>query len=166
MTIHRWPAKPTGRSTKSIREQILDPLPVAVLHSLVAGLPGPKDETAAERAVRFDAQLAEVLSHNPRDSVEAMIATQTVVLRLLSASARDRLAGDPARVKQMERMFTGLMRAMRQRQSRPLGAIDPTVAASLGLGEFLISDPHDPNQIEEAASARILALHPAPKMLQ
>jgi hypothetical protein len=44
--------------------------------------------------------------------------------------------------------------------------MDPATFVSLGLEQFLIPDPEDPNEVEEAFSAIIVPLHPAPKLLQ
>ena len=78
------PSCPAGPTTRNL---IVDPLPKSVLHQLVANLPGPKHETDAARAARFEAQLAEVLSFNPRNSAEAMLATHCIMLRLVGEDA-------------------------------------------------------------------------------
>ena len=176
MTILPWPPDANRRSPRSSRKLIVDPLPQSILHGLVNDLPGPEDETETARAARFDAQLAEVLSYNPRNSAEAMIATHCVLLGLLAAdSHRDAVRPGlaPAMAKQFLRgakEFDKLIADMKQiltlRQARPLGQMDPALCLSLGLGQFLIPDPDDPDQAEEAFSAIIVPLHPAPKMLQ
>lgn len=176
MTILSWPAEPNPRRPKATRKLIVDPLPQAVLHSLVGDLPGPKHETDTERAARFKVQLAEVLSYKPRDSAEAMIAAHCVMLRLLAEDAhRDAARPHPdaatakkflRAAKQMDKLLTDMKRTLARRQTQTLGKIDPAMAISLGLEQFLIPDPDDPDQVEEAVSAIIVPLHPAPKMLQ
>lgn len=176
MTILPWPAAHTPRRPRATRKLIVDPLPRSVLHSLVADLPGPKDETDADRAARFEAQLAEVLSYNPRDSADAMIATHCVMLRLLAEDGhRDavRPNRDPAMAKQllrgakqMDKLLANMKQTLARRQAQTLGKMDPAMFVSLGLEQFLIPDPDDPDQPEEAFSAIIVPLHPAPKMLQ
>jgi hypothetical protein len=44
--------------------------------------------------------------------------------------------------------------------------MDPAMFVSLGLERFLVPDPDDPDNVEEAFSAIIVPLHPAPKTLQ
>lgn len=176
MTILTWPSEPARRRAKSPRKMIVDPLPQSVLQALVANLPGPKDETEAARAARFESQLAEVLNFNPRDSVEAMLATHCVMLRLLADdthrdAARPGLTPAMAKkflrsAKQFDKLIAGHKQTLADRQARPLGKMDPALSVSLGLGEFLIPDPDDPDNGEEAFSAVIVPLHSAPKMLQ
>jgi hypothetical protein len=176
MTILPWPIDHTTRRPRSTRKLIVDPLPQSVLHSLVADLPGPKDETEAERSARFQAQLAEVLGYAPRDSADAMLATQCVLLRLLAedahrdasrpilepAVAKKRLRG----AKQMDRLFAEMKQTLAHRQAQTRGKMDPAMFVAFGLEQFLVPDPDDPEQAEEAFSAIIVPLHPAPKMLQ
>ena len=176
MTVLPWPPDANHRPQKSPRKLIVDPLPQAILHSFVADLPGPKDETETARAARFEAQLAEVLSYSPRDSAEAMMATHCIVLRLLAEDSRHDAArpgvtpGMQKKFLQQAKEFDQLIAEMKAnltaRQAQPLGKMDPAPGLSLGLGEFLIPDPDDPEQAEEAFSAVIVPLHPAPKMLQ
>jgi hypothetical protein len=189
MTILPWPSDPTrDRQPKSPRKMIVDPLPRSVLHAFVADIPGPKGETEAARAARFEAQLAEVLSFNPRDSAEAMLATQCVLLRLVAKDThRDaaRPGLTPAIVKKIQRnakefekLILGMKQTLADRQAQPLGRMDPALCVSLGLGAFLIPDPDQSgpdasdspdapdNDEEEAFSAIIVPLHAAPKMLQ
>ena len=66
----------------------------------------------------------------------------------------------------MDKLLTDMKRTLARRQTQTLGKIDPAMAISLGLEQFLIPDPDDPDQVEEAVSAIIVPLHPAPKMLQ
>jgi hypothetical protein len=176
MTVLPWPPDPNHRPQKSPRKLIIDPLPQSILHSFVADLPGPKDETETARAARFEAQLAEVLTYNPRDSAEAMMATHCVVLRLLADDSR-RDAARPGvapgmqkkflrQAKEFDQLIAEMKENLASRQTRPPGKMDPALGLSLGLGEFLIPDPDDPEQAEEAFSAVIVPLHPAPKMLQ
>ncbi len=176
MTVLPWPADHTARRPKPPRKLIVDPLPQSVLHQFVADLPGPKHETDAERAARFDAQLAEVLSYNPRDSADAMLAAQCIMLRLLSEDCqRDarRSNPDPGKAKkalrtakQFDKLLTDMEQTLARRQALPAATMDPATFVSLGLEQFLIPDPEDPNEVEEAFSAIIVPLHPAPKLLQ
>ena len=176
MTVLPWPAGHKSHRAKAPRKMIVDPLPQSVLHSLVRDLPGPKGETEEQRALRFDAQLAEVMTYKPRDSAEAMLATHCIVLRLMAEDCyRDaaRTGVSSAMVKrfnrdgkQFERLLAKTRATLLRRQAQPLGRMDPAMALSLGLGQFLIPDPDDPDQIEDAFSATIVPLHPAPKMLK
>jgi hypothetical protein len=175
MTIIPWPPTGKRRRPKSTRKLIVDPLPPAVLGSLVADLPGPRDETDAERANRYDAQLAEVVGYQPRDTAEAMLATHCVMLRLLAEDAhRDaaRLDLTPEVAKKLSRSadeFDELLVEMKKilggKQNRPLRRADSDLFRSLGLSEFLVPDPDDAVEAEQALGAIIIPLHPAPKML-
>ncbi len=169
MTLIPWP--PIGsrkRHPRSVRKSIVDPLPQAVLRSLVSDLPGPRQETAAERAARYDDQMAEVLSFRPRNCAEAMIACQCVLLRVLAGMANgvsptQKPSGD---AKQLARLIIDMKQALADRQAAPLGKIDKSIFVALGLTESLIPDPGDPDQLNDAFSAIIIPLHAAPKMLQ
>jgi hypothetical protein len=174
MSVLNWPK---SFPRKSSRKLIVDPLPQSVLHQLVSDLPGPKDETPAEQASRFEAQLAEVLGYNPRNAADAMLATHCVLLRLLAEDAhRDASRRDlsPAMAKQFlrgarqaDKLLADMRKALARRQAEPQGKLDPALFASLGLDQFLIPDPDDnPDDAEDAFSAIIVPLHPAPKMLQ
>jgi hypothetical protein len=176
MTVLPWPAAATSRRPRSTRKMIVDPLPQPILHSLVSGIPGPRDETDVQKSARYDAQLAEVLSYQPRNSAEAMLATHCVLYRLLAEDAQ-RDAARPGQTeaqekkrkrmaKQMDKMLADMRHALARRQARPLGKMDPALAVSLGMEQFLIPDPDDPDQAEPAFSATIVPLHPAPKTLQ
>jgi hypothetical protein len=173
VTILPWP---TAGKPRRARKLIVDPLPRPVLHSFVSGLPGPKDESEAERAVRFEAQLAEVLSYKPRNSAEAMMATHCIMLRLLAEdthrdAARPSLSPAAEKknlriAKQFDKLVGDWQKVLQRRQAEPPGEMDAALCQSLGLGEFLIPDPADTFQDERAVSAIIVPLHPAPKMLQ
>jgi hypothetical protein len=176
MTIIPWPTGAKPRRTRAARKLIVDPLPQSVLNSLVSDLPGPQGETAPERAARFEAQLAEVLAFNPRDTADAMLATQCVLMRLLARDTH-RDATRPGLTPMMLRKFMrnarefdklalDTQRTLADRQTRPLDKMDPEMFRSLGMENFLIPDPDDPEVAEEAFSAIIVPLHPAPKMLQ
>jgi hypothetical protein len=167
MRHSRWPA------AASPGKPVVNLLPQSVLHQLVADLPGPRDETDAARAARFDAQLAEVLSYNPRDVGEAMLATHCIMLRLVADDARRDAsrATVPAEAKQhlrsakqLDKQVASNKRLLADFQSRPLRTPDPAILAAIGLKEFLIPDPA--GDAEEAHSAIIVPLHPAPKTLQ
>jgi hypothetical protein len=175
MSIVPWPPRkpPLPRKTSKV---VVDPLPEAILRAFVADIPGPKNETEAERADRFETQLAEVLSYKPRDSADAMMATHCVLLRLVAEDARRDanradVAAQTARkclrdAKELERLATDMKQMLARRQSRPLAKMDPALFRSLGLGEFIVADPDDPDQLDQATSAVIVPLHPAPKLLQ
>jgi hypothetical protein len=174
MTILPWPANRPSRRPRSTRDLIVDPLPLSVLHSIVSNLPGPKSETEPRRAVRFEAQLAEVLSYKPRNSADAMLATHCIMLGLMAEdmhrdAARPDL--DPAQAKkflrsakQFEKLRADMKKTLERRQTRPLGKMDPAMFIALGLEQFLVPDPEA--MPEEAFSAVIVPLHPAPKTLQ
>jgi hypothetical protein len=179
MTVLTWPK---SLPPKAARKLIVDPLPQSVLHQMVSDLPGPKDETPAEQAARFKVQLAEVLSYNPRNTADAMIATQCILLRLMAEdshrdAARPNLNPAMAKkflrgAKQADKLLADMRQALAHRQALPQGKLDPVLFASLGLDLFLIPDPDDhapddkADDAEEAFSAIIVPLHPAPKMLQ
>jgi hypothetical protein len=176
MTVLRWPTASATNRPKSLRKLIVDPFPQSVLHQLVAHLPGPKHETETERATRFDAQLAEVLSYHPRDSADALLAGQCILLRLLAEDCHrdaNRPSLDAAKAKkllrtakQFDKLLDGMKQTLARRHERPVAKMDPAMFVSLGLEQFLIPDPDDPNNVEEAFSAIIVPLHPAPKALQ
>jgi hypothetical protein len=175
MSIVPWPPRKPRRPKKT-PELIVDPLPDAIVRAFVADIPGPKNETEAERAARFATQLTEVLSYKPRDSADAMMATHCVLLRLVAEDARRDanragVAPQTARkclrdAKELERLGAEMKHMLARRQSRPLGKMDPALFRSLGLGQFLVPDPGDPIQRDQATSAVIVPLHPAPKLLQ
>ncbi|HEX3991556.1 MAG TPA: hypothetical protein VHX39_10340 [Acetobacteraceae bacterium] len=159
------------------RRLVVDPLPNSVLHKLVADLPGPRNETEAARAARFEAQLAEVLSYNPRNPAEAMLATHCIMLRLVADDARrdaSHARGHPEMARQHQRSakqcdqrVAANRRMLADFQSRPLRSLDPATFAALGLTDFLIPDPtQSTDDAEEAFSAIIVPLHPAPNTLQ
>jgi hypothetical protein len=171
-----------ARSPESPRETTVDPLPRSVLHAFVVGIPGPPGETEAARAARYEAQMAEVLSFNPRDGVEAILATQCVMLRLVAKDAH-RDAARPGLTpgmlkkiqrseKELEKLIRDMSRTLADRQAKPRSRTGPALRVSRGLGKFLDSDftdadPTAPdNDEEEAFSGVIVPLHAAPKLLQ
>jgi hypothetical protein len=166
----------TNRRHQPTRKLIVDPLPQSVLHQMVADLPGPEDETDAARTARFAAQLAEVLSFDPRNSAEAMLATQCVMLRLLAEhDHRDARDSNPTQAKKLrrsaknfEKLVADMMQALARFQVLPPGTPDPAIFVAAGLAEFIIPEPaQDPeDDDEEAFSAVIVPLHPAPETLQ
>jgi hypothetical protein len=172
VTVITWPS----RKPIPTRKLVVDPLPRAVLHSLVSGIPGPGNETEADGTARFQTQLAEVLGYNPRNAGEAMLAVQRIVLRLLSkdtnrdAARASRPATTAAKILRDEKQFVRMMdkweKMLARRQAGPPLEMDPAIHKSLGLGEFLVPDPTDTEHDEDAVSAIIVPLHPAPKMLQ
>jgi hypothetical protein len=154
------------------RKRIVDPLPRAVLHSLVLDLPGPKGETELQRAVRFETQLTELHSHDPRNAAEAMIAAQCILLRLLTEDFYrdancpnlDPISEKKLRhgAKQMDKLLADMKTSLARLQARPAGG--PAMFLSLCLTDVPITDLDDPDPAEQAFSAIIVPLHPAPKM--
>jgi hypothetical protein len=172
MTVIPWPR---GKSRRPVK-LVVDPLPQAVLHSLVRDIPGPKNETEAHRTARFEVQLIEVLDYKPRNAAEAMLAVNCIMLRPF-AKGTNRDAARPgrppmtaARVLRTDKQFTQLLgkleKMLTRRQTGPQPEMDPAIYKSLGLSGFLVPDPADTEHDEEAVSAIIVPLHPAPKMLQ
>ena len=176
MSILPWPNGGKRPNPAKTRKMIVDPLPQSVLRSMVSDIPGPKGETEAARVVRYELQMAEVLSFRPRNAAEVMMAVQCVVMRIMHEdSLRDaaRTDLDPRLVKESARHardFASLAKEMAETlaefQSDPLGEPDPATFVALGLEHMLIPDPDDPDFAEEPVSATIVPLHPAPKMLQ
>ena len=177
MTVLPWPAGRAPRRSSTPRAEIADPSPGTVLHTLVSDIPGPRGETAPERAARFEAQLAEVLSYTPRDAVEAMLAVQCVVLRLVTEdaqrdAARPGLPPDLARdiprsVRQMTKLTAKMKRTLRDWQDRPLPAVDSAAFRAVEPpAPAPLPDPDAYDETAEAFSAIIVPLHPAPRMLQ
>jgi hypothetical protein len=171
------PVRPTRSGPDLVGNFLVDPLPKSVLHQLVADLPGPKDETETARAARFEAQLAEVLSYRPRNAAEAMLATHCILFRLVADDARadaSRTCSIPAEAhqhlrsaRQFDRLIAKSQRTLADFQARPSGIPDPVMSAALGLSPVLAPDPgRSIDDAEEAFSAIIVPLHPAPKTLQ
>src|ERR1700676_1946330 len=75
---------PAGGTSRPTRELTVDKLPRSVLHSLVSDIPGPENETDADRLARCNAQLAQVLGYKPRSTAEAMLAVRCVMFRALA----------------------------------------------------------------------------------
>jgi len=169
------PFPPDRRATKP-RRLIVDPLPKEVLDHLVGRLPSWKDETAAERAARIADHTAEVMSYKPRNSADAMMAVQCIALRhLAEACERDAARHDISEAlvlknlkfaKQFHKQRADMEKMLGRRQAQPAVKQDPAVYQALGLQRYLIPDPEDTAQAEQAASAIIVPMHPAPKMLQ
>jgi hypothetical protein len=183
MTIPSWPPAGKPPRASSTRGLSVDPLPRSILHSLVSDLPGPSDETPSMRALRFQSQMAEVLNFKPRDSFEAMIACQCVMLRpLAEESRRDAVRPDLSEAnkkqclqsaKQLDRLIADMKKALTKRQAKPLGDMDPMMFEALGLGQFLIREhPAGAHEAEDRGSfaqfpeAIIVPTHSAPKLLQ
>ena len=105
-----------------------------------------------------------------------MIAAHCLMLRLL-AEDRHRDADQcppPTRqsektpsitAKQFDQLLANMEQTLARRQAEPPPKLDPAMYASFGLEQFLIPDPDDAIE-EEAFSAIIVPLHPAPKLLQ
>ncbi len=174
MTTSRRPAGDASCRPRRHPKLVVDPAPGSVLHSIVSNLPGPKNETEAQRAARFKLQLAQVLSFDPRDSADAMLAAHCVLLRLVAEdthrdAARPGLAPATAKkflrnARAFDRLTEEAKQMLAKRQSRPPGKMDVGMVRAPGFEEVLVPDPDD--AAEEAFSAIIVPLHPAPKMLQ
>jgi hypothetical protein len=177
MTIIPWPGK--RHRVKAPRQFTAIRLPEAVLDSFAADIPGPKSETPAEHAINHAAHRKEILSYRPRDAAEAMLATQCILLGLVTADAkRDAAAQNPRSAskrkvqlvaKQLSDQTMAMHRLLVDRQAQPLGTMNEAILAALGFAEppapYPIpgaAQPH-PAKIEDAV---IVPLHPAPKMLQ
>jgi hypothetical protein len=174
MTKPSTPAN-RARDTRDLTDEfIVDPLPTAVLHYLVADLPGPRGETGIARAARFDAQLAEVLSYNPRNAAEAMLAAHCILLRVVAEDARgdaSRAGADAAMVKQhvrsarqLDKLLVNMQRTLADFQHRPLGTPGPASFAAPSPGPRPMPDPARTTpawSAEEAFSAVIVPLRPA-----
>jgi hypothetical protein len=119
---------------------------------------------------------AEILSYHPRDTVEAMLATQCILFGMVitnaeraatnflpTSSAGKKILRD---ARCLSRQIVAIRRRLAERQSRPLPEIDNAVSKALGLSQPPTPEPNDRALAEEAYSAVIVALHPAPKMLQ
>jgi len=176
MTNLLWPPAENRPHTQSSPTRVADRPPESILDKFAADIPGPKHETDAERAARIAMRRAEILSYHPRNATEAMLATQCIILGMLVAENRRNAASSPRtsssfnkhlrNISLLIRQSAGLRRILVQRQSRPLAEIDAAVFAALGLSQPVIPRPKDRVMGEEAFSAVIVALHPAPKMLQ
>jgi hypothetical protein len=92
-----------------------------------------------------------------------MNANRDAAVQPPGSAARRKIIRDAMNLmKQISAIYEHLV----ARQSRPLGEIDRTMFEALGLGRFLIPEPNELPLDEEAFSAIIVPLHPAPKMLQ
>jgi hypothetical protein len=176
MAIIDWRLPTRQRQAKPSPERISNRLPRLVLDHLVSELPGPPNETEAERAVRNDAQRAEVLGFRPRDTVEAMLATHCMMLGMVAEDASRNAARQPATsaegkksgrvAKQLSQQTTITHRLLAERQSRPLAPLHLKVLEVLGMNRPQPPAQDDPAEVGQAESAVIVPLHPAPKMLQ
>jgi hypothetical protein len=176
MTVLPWPKDSKGRPEKRWAPPIPDTLPKGVLHSMVANIPGPRNETAADRANRFQVQLAEVLSYGPRNAAEAMLAMHCVMMTVVAEESYRDAASQPASsplqkkhlrlAKQLSGQSTAIHKLLVDRQSRPLGEASKALEAAVMALYPAPPEPDDAAQPELAESAVIALLHPAPKMLQ
>jgi hypothetical protein len=178
LTTILWPP---DTKTQSAPESTINTVPDSILDYFAASLPGPKHETEAQRTARIAARRAEILSYHPRDSVEVMVATQCILLGIVTSDARRDAAGQPPgssmakailrATKQFGKHIDALNRMTVERQAPPSGDMVQAVLQSLGVIDPPVPsppvlDPRDPSQVEGAISAIIVPLHPAPKMLQ
>jgi hypothetical protein len=160
VTVLIWPSGKARRRRKPLTGP-------PVLDSLVTGLPGPNDETDVERAARFEAQMAAVLTLGPRDVTEAMIAVQSVVLGQLADPTRQAVHPGLASAEEkkilreamrIDKRVTDCRETLLRRQATP--------QAAMHLANYPVLSPEDPDQDKEAVNAVIVPLHLAPKMLQ
>jgi hypothetical protein len=175
MTILRWPNQNGSRQGAAAREPETEALPRSVLHSLVADLPGPVGETEAERLTRFVAQLAEVLSYRPRDAADVMLASHCIMLGMLAAAAhrdatRSGVAPHTANtflrdMKQFEKMIAESRRIIALRRAASKRTARQPVPRTADLRSKTVARD-DAGQSDQAVSAIIVPLHPAPKLLQ
>jgi hypothetical protein len=175
MTVLSWPPNRKPPRARPARKVIVDPLPLATLEAF-ADIPGPRDETPEQKAARLEANKAEILSFNPRNAAEAMLASHTILMRALAGDTKREAASQPKGssrgnqflrlLKQFDKQAEETLRHLEHQQSRPLAKIDPAFFRALGLTPEVIPDPDDPAQLDQAVSAIIVPLHPAPKMLQ
>jgi hypothetical protein len=173
MTILPWPSNGTRGSARPKRKMIVDPLPASMLEKFAADIPGPRDESPDEKTARIAANKAEILSHNPRNAAEAMLATHSILMKTLLNDTRRDAARVPSKgnnflklVRQFTKQSDEMIRHLEYMKSRPLSKMDPAIFLALGITPEMIPDPDDPAQPQEAVSANIVPLHPAPKMLQ
>jgi hypothetical protein len=155
---------------------IIDPLPQPVLHMLVSDMPGPPNETKAERDARFQRQLAEVMAYEPRTAVEAMLAIQAIAMHMLhddcsreaqradlSVRLRDQNRGLARRAEAQSRDAAHMLAEM---QKKPVHKFRRTLFDALGVEPWMKPDPDDPENAEVPDSSVIVPLHPSPKSLQ
>lgn len=182
MTDPSAPARIPAPRGRKPRRSIDPPPPEDIVHAMVDGIPGPAGETPEERNTRFQAQRTEVLSHGPRNAMEVMLATHCVILRLLAEDAwrtaarpdtepnRARLCLDQARELDQQRAETkrlltrGLLRI--PHTPRPPPILDSVLCPVPGARPRQSPGPDAYDNVEEAVSAIIVPLHPAPKTLQ
>jgi hypothetical protein len=119
---------------------------------------------------------ADILSYRPRDPAEAMLATQCIISGILTAYA----LGDTAaflhasstgmknlqHIRSLYRHIRVLPRAMVERHSHQMAEMNKVVLEAYWQSQPPIREPNDRAPAEEAFSAVIVAVHPAPKMLQ
>jgi hypothetical protein len=165
-----WPPDSKGSRPRSTRKLIVNPLPESVLDVLAADLPGPPLETPDEKAARIAANKAEILSCHPRNAAEAMVAAHTILMKMLVQDFRNRDSSKgnnfPKQLRQFNKQADAMIRKLLHQQSVPLRDRDMALFHALGVVPEMMLDPNDPAQPEEAVSAIIVPLHPAPKMLQ
>ncbi len=165
------PPGPKSRRTRRVSDTADDDrLPEAALRDIVANIPGPKAETQAERAVRFDAELAEAIAYNPRDQVEAFVFVQNIIMRGYADAARREAAmtgtisAHTKLVLESEKLMQSSLKVLKKHYLPHRSP--PALIQEAELLHRLIRHDDDPALTEQAVSAIIVPLHPAPKMLQ
>jgi hypothetical protein len=160
---------------KISRENVAVLLANDVLNYFADTIPGPRDETPFEKQVRIAQNRKELRSYSPRDGMEAMFASQCIMLRMVFVDcARDYYScTDPAEREELRKQATDLAQTCREAHDllpewskhRTIDAI-PLEFAALGLETYPVPVADEPVQPELADIRLIAYQHPAPKMLQ
>jgi hypothetical protein len=176
MTVPLWSPPESRRPRDLTAKPVVDRLPEAVLDKLAEDIPGPKHETVAGRADRIAMRRTEILSYRPRDTAEAMLATQCIILGMLMAYALGDTAIFPPTssigkktdrdIRFLYRNIKGLPRCMLERRTHLMAETNRVTLEACRLSQPPIPEPNDRALAEEAFSAVIVPVHPAPKMLQ
>jgi hypothetical protein len=176
MTVPLWSPPESRRPRDRIAKPVVERLPEAVLDKLAADIPSPKHETAAERADRLAMRRTEILSYRPRNAAEAMLATQCIILGMLMAYALGDTAIFPPTssigkktdrdIRSLYRNFKGLPLCMLERRIHLMAETNRVTLEACRLSQPPIPEPDDRILAEEAFSAVIVPVHPAPRMLQ
>ena len=160
---------------KISRENVAVLLANDVLNYFADTIPGPRDETPFERQARIAKNRKELRSYSPRDAMEAMFASQCIVLRMVFVDcARDYYScTDPAEREELKKQATDLAETCREAHDllpewskrRTIDAI-PLEFVGVGLETHPSPAAGEPAQPKPADMRVIAFQHPAPKMLQ
>jgi hypothetical protein len=146
-----------------------------VLNYFADTIPGPRDETPFERQARIAKNRKELRSYSPRDAMEAMFASQCIVLRMVFVDcARDYYScTDPAEREELKKQATDLAETCREAHDllpewSKRRTIDAIPLEFVGVGLETHPSPAAGTAAQpEPADIRVIAFqHPAPKMLQ